>query len=824
MVSWVKRILSIDRAGHSGTLDPKVTGVLPVMLGNATKIANTLLTAGKEYVCVMRLHQEELEDKIQKAAAEFVGTIYQRPPVRSSVKRRVRTRRIYYLTILETDGKNVLFRVGCQAGTYIRKLCVAPSSFIFLNNGGAKEISSFVDSSLVADNSNLFQRKVMETISFDTENHSFVSSSITGVQRLPAPEEMLKISLSSGISITVTPDHELLIDNVNKPTWVEAQEIVSGHHFFAPRKLVLKSTASLYLVDWLDLDVLCVGEELKEICRYHLAKRFGSVTSACRALKIDRRALFKKNSGIRIKYLHRICDNTDLDWFSVREKIEQFKGERGARYLITENTLNETLLYLLGLIASDGCVVQEKRCVRPTRVIFANMEKALVQKFKQIINQIFPSTNVKSKTTESGLIRLRVNNPILAGLAKSLGITSPKATMRLEKLASLPEKLISRFLAGYFDGDGTVSIKPNSMHTEIAYDTAHQSVAQQLFLLLKRIGIRSRIFERIGPTFDKKNLTLNFHIVISTPSDKKQFIQTIRCNHPRKKQRLNQFKGRFKRYGSYGSSDLMPLYCVELIKSLMQKYQLSKNSVYKGGTFDRILSGKRPTRLVLSKCVKSLTNLIPNGDLDLLKLKQIQLADFFLEEVKSVEKVIPDFKYVYDITVDLHHNFILNGAVVVSNCFDIGEVLGGGSHMAELRRTRTGAFKEDATLVSLYDVKDAYHFWQEDKEERFLRQYIQPLETGVQHLAHIIIRDTAVDAICHGANLAATGVLQLHSDIKPGDYVAIKTLKGELVALAIAQQTSQQILEATSGIVANTKRVVIPTGTYPSAWQRKSKG
>jgi H/ACA ribonucleoprotein complex subunit 4 len=122
VVSWVKRILSLNRAGHSGTLDPKVTGVLPVMLENATKIANVLLTAGKEYVCIMRLHQQESKDKIRKAADEFVGTIYQRPPLRSSVKRRIRTRQIYYLDILEIDGQDVLFRVGCQAGTYIRKL------------------------------------------------------------------------------------------------------------------------------------------------------------------------------------------------------------------------------------------------------------------------------------------------------------------------------------------------------------------------------------------------------------------------------------------------------------------------------------------------------------------------------------------------------------------------------------------------------------------------------------------------------------------------------------------------------------------------------
>jgi len=122
IVAWVKRILHIDHAGHGGTLDPRVTGVLPVALGDATKVLRTLLHTGKEYVCVMRLHDDVEQNRVNAILAEFVGVIYQKPPLRSSVKRVVRQRRIYYLDVLEYSGRRVLFRVGCQAGTYIRKL------------------------------------------------------------------------------------------------------------------------------------------------------------------------------------------------------------------------------------------------------------------------------------------------------------------------------------------------------------------------------------------------------------------------------------------------------------------------------------------------------------------------------------------------------------------------------------------------------------------------------------------------------------------------------------------------------------------------------
>jgi len=122
VTAWLKRILNIQEAGHGGTLDPKVTGILPIALLDATKVIQALLLSGKEYICVTRLHKQMPENKIKEVLEEFQGTIYQRPPLRSSVKRRLRTRKIYYIDLLEIQDKEILFRVGCEAGTYIRKL------------------------------------------------------------------------------------------------------------------------------------------------------------------------------------------------------------------------------------------------------------------------------------------------------------------------------------------------------------------------------------------------------------------------------------------------------------------------------------------------------------------------------------------------------------------------------------------------------------------------------------------------------------------------------------------------------------------------------
>ncbi|BBL67483.1 RNA-guided pseudouridylation complex pseudouridine synthase subunit Cbf5 [Methanoculleus chikugoensis] len=123
VTAWVGDILG-RRVGHAGTLDPQVSGVLIVMFGGAVRLAPVLLSHNKEYVCLMRLHGDASREAVEQAAAEFVGRIYQRPPRKSAVKRNLRIRKIQEIEILDIDGRLVLFRVRCDAGTYIRTLCI----------------------------------------------------------------------------------------------------------------------------------------------------------------------------------------------------------------------------------------------------------------------------------------------------------------------------------------------------------------------------------------------------------------------------------------------------------------------------------------------------------------------------------------------------------------------------------------------------------------------------------------------------------------------------------------------------------------------------
>ncbi|BAT14734.1 Os11g0598700, partial [Oryza sativa Japonica Group] len=122
VVAWIKRLLRVNKTGHSGTLDPKVTGNLIVCVDLATRLVKSQQGAGKEYGCVARFHA----DRPRRALEALTGAVFQRPPLISAVKWQLRVRTIYESKLLEHDAERHLavFWISCEAGTYVRTLCV----------------------------------------------------------------------------------------------------------------------------------------------------------------------------------------------------------------------------------------------------------------------------------------------------------------------------------------------------------------------------------------------------------------------------------------------------------------------------------------------------------------------------------------------------------------------------------------------------------------------------------------------------------------------------------------------------------------------------
>jgi H/ACA ribonucleoprotein complex subunit 4 len=146
VVAWIRRILRVNKTGHSGTLDPKVTGSLIVCVERATRLVKSQQGAGKEYVCIARLHSKVPGGAaaVSRALTLLRGALFQRPPLISAVKRQLRVRTIFDSKMLEFDEDRqlVVFWISCEAGTYVRTMCVHLG--LMLGVGAHMQVSLFL--------------------------------------------------------------------------------------------------------------------------------------------------------------------------------------------------------------------------------------------------------------------------------------------------------------------------------------------------------------------------------------------------------------------------------------------------------------------------------------------------------------------------------------------------------------------------------------------------------------------------------------------------------------------------------------------------------
>ena len=162
-----------------------------------------------------------------------------------------------------------------------------------------------------------------------------------------------------------------------------------------------------------------------------------------------------------------------------------------------------------------------------------------------------------------------------------------------------------------------------------------------------------------------------------------------------------------------------------------------------------------------------------------------------------------------------------SGTYIRKLYYDIGEFLGPGATMIELRRTRVDQFRESDGLVTLHELAHAFSLWEEKKDESKLKEMIKPVEYAFSEIKSIIIRDSAVDAMCHGAQLAIPGILKISPNLKKGDVVGVYTQKGEVVALAESLLSEEEIKDATKGYAFETRRIIMAPNTYPKKWRTK---
>eukprot|EP00727_Mastigamoeba_balamuthi_P011316 m51a1_g6807 putative h aca ribonucleoprotein complex subunit 4-like (499) ;mRNA; r:253818-255736 len=158
------------------------------------------------------------------------------------------------------------------------------------------------------------------------------------------------------------------------------------------------------------------------------------------------------------------------------------------------------------------------------------------------------------------------------------------------------------------------------------------------------------------------------------------------------------------------------------------------------------------------------------------------------------------------------------GTYMRTLCVHLGLLIGTGAHMQELRRSRSGVMTEKDRMVTMHDILDAQWQYENNKDETYLRRVIKPLELLLIKHKRIVMKDSAVNAICYGAKVMIPGVLRFEAGIDVGDEVVLMTTKGEAIALAIAQMTSSVMSTVEYGVAAKIKRVIMDRDTYPRRW------
>ncbi len=206
-----------------------------------------------------------------------------------------------------------------------------------------------------------------------------------------------------------------------------------------------------------------------------------------------------------------------------------------------------------------------------------------------------------------------------------------------------------------------------------------------------------------------------------------------------------------------------------------------------------------------------------------------------LEDFKGINQQVPPEKSavkreerereVYDIELLETDGRNLLGRVKCESGFyvrvlidQLGDELETDAEMVELRRARQGPLTEE-DAHKLQDIVDAYHFYRKDGDEEELRRIFQPVEHAVRHLKKVVIKDSAVNAVANGSDLGTSGISKLQDGIKEGERIAIMTLKGELVALATAEMTSEKMYDS-DGTAASLDSVHMEPETYPKRWKQ----
>lgn len=490
----------------------------------------------------------------------------------------------------------------------------------------------------------------------------------------PSPKELIRITLGNGNDITLTANHNLLVDSAEGLKWVAAGKLQAGDCVIdAIGANKEESKASLSTIDYLPDDYKVSDDRFYnelwgEVDGKHtvaeLSKRVGipydKLYHSLTPETLDRTS----RQRLTIGELKRLMSTIGKDWDSEKEKIRVFQFNA----VLNKARLDDRLLYAVGLIASDGCVVWRGENGRSGVLVhFTNSEEALTREFANIMEESFGyspiETEVEPSISRSETLSIHANktttvsqvcDTIFGRLLNGLGVGLPNRIHKWTgyKISKLPDELIAAFLRGLFDGDGYITTH------HLGITTRSKLEARHIHLLFKRFGIASSI--RKG--------TRGHQIMANSDEDIVLFRQRIGSEHPDKKKKLDEFVRRQDR-NHVVRSDVVPMICGDHIARLIERYNIETSKLpvdYK--TVDAWRKGTvRASKGKLTLLLDALADKVPAEDSDFMILRAWSRADVRFQKVKETEQVSSESDRVFNFSVDDTHNYAVNG-IVVKNC------------------------------------------------------------------------------------------------------------------------------------------------------------
>jgi len=486
-------------------------------------------------------------------------------------------------------------------------------------------------------------------------NYKTTEDKIIALQKFKAPRELVRIETKTGLELIVTPDHRIPIDTPDGICWLKAEDLKTGDRLFSLKKINIPVKIPSIL-ELLPDDFRIRSSALIKEVRQFLRSKYGCIKEGELKLGIS---LHYRKVSISLRELRKLIG----EGFPI-EKLNTCEYEVGRRtryYKLTSIRLSRELFYLLGLIASDGSLTKIGRS--EYKITFVNTQPELVRAFISLTKRIFPRikiwvsknekciTKIEGRKVKSKKVcyRVQLNDPLFGALAEGFGLGPRKEDHNFKLLFGLPEDYIASFIAGIFDGDGSVRLRKYNgrwEHPEIYIPVKEKNVAIKLSLLLRRIGI--------VPYIKKSKNLYKLYIYSENAYRLSCLLQSM---HPSKVEKLMAIRVRLRgREGLTKCQQNVLPYVVgkELVEVHEGRNQLPVTTCFYYSKFK-----SRPI----------LANVLKIGE-ELLSptVRKFISCDVMLDIIKAIEKIPADrFEYVYNLTLSDIHSYFANG-IWIANC------------------------------------------------------------------------------------------------------------------------------------------------------------